>query len=192
MTNTYEGMFLLDNRVVRENWKVAKAIVTDVLEKHGGKVITARRWDERQLAYPIKKRNRATFLLAHYEIDSEGIKTLRRDLDLSEQILRYLLLRVDLVPEDEFKLSDDEQAEDFSVPTPPEDHIKDEVPEEESDERRPRRRFESTEEATPETATAEKGTPEKGTTEDAPEASPEGESAVKEEGAEEAKTTQES
>ncbi len=142
MTKTYEGMFLLDNRVVRENWNVAKAIVTDLLEKHGGKVLTARRWDERQLAYPIKKRNRATFMLAYYEIGSEGITTLRRDLDLSEQILRYLLLAVDAVPEGETELAEVEQTEEFTVPTPPEDHVKDEVPEEEDrdSDRGPRRR----------------------------------------------------
>ena len=54
MATVYEGMFLLDNEVVREDWKTAKALVTATIEKHGGTIHTARRWEERPLAYPIK------------------------------------------------------------------------------------------------------------------------------------------
>ena len=48
MSQIYEGMFLLDNDLVREGWDGAKSTVTAALEKHGGKVHTARRWDERR------------------------------------------------------------------------------------------------------------------------------------------------
>ncbi|MFT5478028.1 MAG: hypothetical protein ACI8Y8_003390, partial [Planctomycetota bacterium] len=36
LATVYEGMFLLDNQVVREDWKAAKALVTATIEKHGG------------------------------------------------------------------------------------------------------------------------------------------------------------
>ena len=38
-TRLYETMFLLDNQLVREDWSKAKALVTDTLTKHGGKVL---------------------------------------------------------------------------------------------------------------------------------------------------------
>ena len=98
MPQIYEGMFVLDNNVVREGWNDAKALVTGALEKHGGTVHCARRWDERRLAYPIAGKNRGTFLLAYYEMPSESIAAMRREFDLSEKVLRYLELTVDAVP----------------------------------------------------------------------------------------------
>ena len=128
MTSLYEGMFLLDNQVVREDWKKAKALVTDVLEKHGGQVKCARRWDERKLAYPIRNRHRATYLLAYYEIGGDAVPNLRRDFDLSERVLRYLILQRDAVPEGEMELAGAEQASDFTVPAPPPDDAPEPAP----------------------------------------------------------------
>jgi small subunit ribosomal protein S6 len=119
LTTVYEGMFLLDNQVVREDWKKAKGLVTDALQKHGGTVLASRRWDERKLAYPIKRRRRGTFCLTYYQMGNEGITGLRRDLELSEHVLRYLIVATDAVPEGELELAAAEDAADFSAPTPP-------------------------------------------------------------------------
>ena len=134
MPQIYEGMFVLDNNVVREGWNDAKAVVTGTLEKHGGKVLTARRWDERRLAYPIAGKNRGTFLLAYYEMPTDGISAMRRDFDLSERVLRYLELAVEAIPEGESDLAAAEQGADFVVPEPPADDAPDEPEEEESSE----------------------------------------------------------
>ena len=125
--NLYEGMFLLDNQAVRADWRKAKSLVTDTLEKHGARVNTARRWDERKLAYEIKGRMRGTYLLSYYEVGTEGIVGLRRDLELSEQVLRYLMLRVDEVPAGEQALHEAELDESFEIPLPPEDDAPEEV-----------------------------------------------------------------
>ena len=61
MERIYEGMYLLDNAVVREDWNAAKLIVTGILEKHGATIHSARRWDERRLTYPILLGDRKTF-----------------------------------------------------------------------------------------------------------------------------------
>ena len=121
MAELYESMFLLDNDTVRANWNTAKSIVTDALEKYGGEVLTARRFDERRLAYPIKGHKRATYLLTFGRIPAEGLVPLRRDLELDERVLRYLILRADEVPAKETELSQAELAEDFAPPVPPAD-----------------------------------------------------------------------
>ncbi|MCB9915790.1 MAG: 30S ribosomal protein S6 [Planctomycetes bacterium] len=133
MSQIYEGMFLLDNAAVRQDWNAAKSIVTGTLEKHGGTVLTARRWDERRLAYPIKKKNRATFLLAYYTMPGANIPDMRRDLELNETVLRSLELAVDAVPEGEQELHAHEQTTEFSVPTPPDDDHVDFVEQEEEE-----------------------------------------------------------
>ena len=121
MPSIYEGMFLIDNDSVRADWRKAKAVVGDLLAKHGGKVHTARRWDERKLCYRIRRKNRATFLLVHYEIGVDAIKGFVRDLEINETILRYMLLAVDAIPPAEFELSKAEESKDFVVPAPPPD-----------------------------------------------------------------------
>jgi small subunit ribosomal protein S6 len=117
----YETMLLLDNQAVRAGWRQAKAAVTEVLTKHGARVATARRFDERRLAYPIKGKKRGTYLLAYYEIDPAGTDGLRRELDLSETVLRYIQIGAESVPEAERELHQAELADDFEVPPPPED-----------------------------------------------------------------------
>jgi len=119
LTHTYEGMFLLDNEVVRKGWDEAKGLVTATLEKHGAQVQTARRWDERLLTYPIRGRRRATYLLTYFNAQGPEIENVRHDLDISEGVLRYLFLSVEEIPEAERGLSEAEGASDFVVPEPP-------------------------------------------------------------------------
>jgi ribosomal protein S6 len=139
----YEGMFLLDNDTVRAGWAGAKAAVTDLIAKHGGQVVTARRWDERPLTYPIRGRHRATYLLVHFEMLGDAIPQFHRDLEIKDDVLRYLQLRVAAVPELERQLAEAEGADDFVVPEPPKDTPPPIAPElfserEERRERRPR------------------------------------------------------
>ena len=158
-------MFLLDNQVVRTDWRNAKSLVTDLLAKHGGEVTTARRWDERKLAYPIEGRQRGTYLLTYYKLSGDGIIGLRRDLELSETVLRYMLTRVDAVPETEQALHDAELDSSFEIPAPPEDDEPDEVDEPE-EEAKP-------EEAKPEEAKADEADADEGSAAADAEAAPE-------------------
>ncbi len=113
-------MFLLDNQVVRADYKAAKTVVADVLKKHGAEIVSARRWDERRLAYPIAGRQRATFLLTHFKAGPNAITGIRRDAELDERILRHLLLAVEEIPATELELSAAE-GDDFAPPPPPAD-----------------------------------------------------------------------
>jgi small subunit ribosomal protein S6 len=123
MSRTYEIMYLLDNNVVRAGWKEAKAAATALVEKHGGKVLSARRWEERKLAYSIRQRRRGTYLLAYCELPANGVATLRRELDLTESVLRYLILLVESVPPQELELTQAENAAGFIVPPPPPEDV---------------------------------------------------------------------
>src|SRR5690606_3284976 len=54
VTQTYECMVLVHNQEVRKGWQACKQAVVDLFTKHNAQVLSARRWDERKLAYPIK------------------------------------------------------------------------------------------------------------------------------------------
>ena len=97
-TRTYECMCLLDNREVRKGWDPLKDAVAGIFTKHGGKILSSRRWDERRLAYAIEGQVRATYLLVYFAIDTQGIPLLRRDLQFYESMLRYMVTDCPDVP----------------------------------------------------------------------------------------------
>ena len=118
----YEGMFLLDNQVVRADWNAVKSAVTGTLAKHGAKVLSARRWDERRLAYPIQGRKRGTYLLAYFEQDARGTQSVRRDFEIDERVLRYLIQTAEHgLPEGEIEKSQAELEAGFTLPPMPGD-----------------------------------------------------------------------
>ncbi len=121
MSQMYEAMVLLDNDVVRQGYEQAKSVVTDTLKKYDATIHTVRRWDERRLAYPIRRKNRATYFLAYFEMPGPKIPSFRRDLDLNERVLRYMFIAVDGLPEGEVDQAKAEDTAEFAVPAPPED-----------------------------------------------------------------------
>lgn len=90
---TYEGMFLLDSARAAKDWEGTEALVTSVLSRYGAKFILKDRWDERKLAYPVKKQRRGTYFLAYFDAPESAMGEVRRDLQLTEGVLRFLMLR---------------------------------------------------------------------------------------------------
>lgn len=96
---SYEGMFLLDPALASD-WPAAEAEVRRVLDRAEAKVLGLKKWDERKLAYPIRRSKRGLYVLTFFEAAPEKISPLERDCQLSEKILRVLVLRKDrLTPE---------------------------------------------------------------------------------------------
>lgn len=98
-TRTYECMCLLDNREVRKGWQPLKDAVTGMFTKHGAKILSSRRWDERRLAYAINAQHRGTYLLIYFAADTQVVTGIRRDLQFNEALLRYLLIECPEVPQ---------------------------------------------------------------------------------------------
>ena len=85
-------MCLLDNREVRKGWQPLKDSVLAMFTKHGGKVLSGRRWDERRLAYSIRGQQRGTYLLVYFSANTQVLTAIRRDLQFNESLLRFLLV----------------------------------------------------------------------------------------------------
>lgn len=94
---TYEGMFLLDSGLAAKDFAAAEALVLDLIKRYGTKVVLSGQWDERKLAYAVKKQRRGTYYLAYFEAEGNAPQSIRNDAQLIEGILRCLILRV---PED--------------------------------------------------------------------------------------------
>jgi small subunit ribosomal protein S6 len=100
----YEGMFLVFNKEARKTHEYLEEHVNGLLAKVGAKVVRFGRWDQRQLAYEIKGQREGIFYLVYFEADPNAITALRREAELSELVLRLLVLALDRIPsEDELR-----------------------------------------------------------------------------------------
>ena len=122
-TRNYECMCLLDNREVRKGWQPLKDALLAMFTKHGAKILSARRWDERRLAYAINGQSRGTYLLVYVACDTQHIAAIRRDLQFNEALLRYLLIECAEVPQSAF-----EPETAFDVSTIPADDAPPQAP----------------------------------------------------------------
>jgi ribosomal protein S6 len=89
----YEGMFVIEAGRAAREWEGTVTTVHSVLEKHGATVRQGFRFDERKLAYPIDGVRRGVYLISYFDADPESIADMRVDLNLSEAVLRYMILR---------------------------------------------------------------------------------------------------
>lgn len=103
MSNTYECMVLVDNQEVRKGWANCKQGIVDLFTKHEAEILSARRWEERRLAYPIKGQQRATYLLVYFKGKNNAPAAIRRELDFQEAVLRHMILACEAVPADAFE-----------------------------------------------------------------------------------------
>ena len=100
MTGTFETMVLLDNREVKKGWEACKKQVCDLFEKHEAEIVSAKRWDELRLAFPIKRQLRGTYMLLYYNVDGNNQPAIKRELEYNETVLRYLTKVCEEIPED--------------------------------------------------------------------------------------------
>lgn len=100
--NKYEGMFLFDP-TFGADWQNVQAEMDRLMERCGGRIIVCGKWDERRLAYEIGGHKRAIYVLVYFEAEPDKLVGLERDVQLSEHVLRVLVLRVEHLSEDEMK-----------------------------------------------------------------------------------------
>ena len=94
---TYELMLVLDSSVGEERIQQVKDRLRALVTTRGGSVVDEEDWGKRKLAYRIKGKTEATYWLAHLELESGLSEELQRSFNISEEILRHLLLAQDHV-----------------------------------------------------------------------------------------------
>ena len=87
----YEGMFLVDSTQASDWDRVVKTI-KKLLDRSDAEIVSIRNWAEKKLAYEINHKSRGTYALCFFKADAEKIKNIEKDVQLSEQIMRVLIL----------------------------------------------------------------------------------------------------
>jgi len=97
----YEGMFLIDSAEAARDWDGIIELVTKMLTKADAEIVSIRKWDERPLAYTIRRCARGTYILTYFRVSGQKIHDIERDVQLSERIMRVLILRADHLTEED-------------------------------------------------------------------------------------------
>jgi len=93
----YEALFLVDSAIAAGDWTGLVEKITAMINKRGGEMVSLKKWDERKLAYEIQNKSRGTYILVYFNAEPESIVKLERDINLSEDVMRAMILRADFV-----------------------------------------------------------------------------------------------
>lgn len=91
----YEGMFLVDSGLAASDWGGVIESVEKVLARADAEMVSLQKWDERSLAYAVVGKSRGTYILTYFHADPGRISGIERDVQLSENFMRVLILRTD-------------------------------------------------------------------------------------------------
>ena len=92
---TYELVFIAQPTLEEEGLQSlvdrVKGFVTDT----GGNVVDVDHMGRRQLAYAIRNRWEGYYVLIHADLEPAAVAEVEHELNLTEDILRYLLIRLE-------------------------------------------------------------------------------------------------
>ncbi len=95
----YEGMFIISDTVAGADWEVTVKHVEGLLKNRGAEILKSEKWEDRKFAYKLKGHKRGAYLLVYFNAPTDSISPLKRDFELSDNVLRTLIVRVDKVGE---------------------------------------------------------------------------------------------
>jgi small subunit ribosomal protein S6 len=101
----YEVMFLIGQAQAADLSGVIDHI-NEIFSRSGIEVIAMRKWDERRLAYEIRKQKRGLYILAYMKAPAKNMPAFERDCNLSERILRVMVIRADHLTLEEMQAAD--------------------------------------------------------------------------------------
>jgi small subunit ribosomal protein S6 len=91
----YELTVIIPSDVADDDVNGVVTTVQGWIEEQGGNVAEVKNWGRKHLAYPIADFREGTYVLFNTNLEAKGINEIERNLKLSQQVIRYLLIRAD-------------------------------------------------------------------------------------------------
>lgn len=93
----YEAVFILAPTLDEEQIQAIIDSLQQAAEERGAKVANVDRWGRRRLAFPVKKHTDGLYVIFTLLADTNhAVRELERRVKVSESIIRFLTIRVDL------------------------------------------------------------------------------------------------
>ena len=74
----------------------AEEKVAKIVTANGGKITDTDNWGKRKLMYAIKKQEYGLYVFYTAEIPGEGVKKIESTLNITDEVIRYLITKPDL------------------------------------------------------------------------------------------------
>ena len=98
-THLFEGMYVLRPTLSDDAREKALKKVTTMIESLGGKFEKTIDWGRRKMAYDIKGCREGHYLILYFSLPTDTIDELIRENHLHEDLLRYMHINIDQIPE---------------------------------------------------------------------------------------------
>lgn len=93
--NTYELTFIVNAVLSEDAAKTLADRYTTYIGENGGTVLQSQFWGSRRLAYPINKKRNGFYFNVFFEAPGRVIGRLERALEIEDDVMRYMTLRLD-------------------------------------------------------------------------------------------------
>ncbi|MDZ4246404.1 MAG: 30S ribosomal protein S6, partial [Dehalococcoidia bacterium] len=94
----YELVFIISPEIMDESVPAVIERINNFITEKGGTVSENKQWGRRKLAYPIKKVSEGNYILTNFQGPPELLTALDKNLKLSEDVLRHLVIKLDEQP----------------------------------------------------------------------------------------------
>ncbi len=91
----YELVVIISPEVLEEAVDGVMERIGQFITEGGGSVSNVEKWGKKKLAYPIKQFTEGNYVLARFKMKPDSGKELEASLQLSEEVFRHLLVRLD-------------------------------------------------------------------------------------------------
>ncbi|MEE9198626.1 MAG: 30S ribosomal protein S6, partial [Dehalococcoidia bacterium] len=86
---------IVDPEVAEDDVPGTTERVNQLIENKGGTVTKVERWGRRRLSYPIKHHTEGHYVLTQFKLDPQLTSELESEIQVSEDIIRHLIIRVE-------------------------------------------------------------------------------------------------
>ncbi len=118
----YEFVYIISPEIEEGNLESVTDRIGQLITNTGGQVLRLDSWGRRRLAYPIRSFTEGHYMVAQIQLEPGAISELRRGLSLTEELVRYLIVRTDEAPKEPAEAKPHEEPEEPVVEEPePED-----------------------------------------------------------------------
>ena len=102
--NLYEGMYVLSSTLSEDARNKAFERIIAEISGNGGEIHKVHEQGRRKLAYEINDYREGYYYLVYFSVAPESISEIRKEYHLNEDLVRFMIIRTEVVAETlEFK-----------------------------------------------------------------------------------------
>ena len=95
----YECVYIARQEITAAQAEQLSKDLTKIVSSNSGEIKKQEYWGLRNLAYKIRKNRKGHYTMFHIEAPASTIEELERNMRLNEDILRYLTVKIDKLPD---------------------------------------------------------------------------------------------